>query len=71
VLIDAPSGAVTKVPAWFDEKFNYPANPHPAALYDLSQDVAQRRNLYAEHPAKAEELRERLRQIREATRTRP
>jgi arylsulfatase A len=71
VLIDAPSGAVTKVPAWFDQEFNYPENVLPAALYDLSRSVAQRENLYASHPEKARELRALLAQIRNADRTRP
>jgi arylsulfatase A len=38
VLIDAPSGNVTKVPPGFDAANGYAKNPHPGELYDLSQD---------------------------------
>lgn len=65
VLIDAPSGAVTRVPAWYDEANDYAPDDSPAALYDLREDLAQRRNLLAEHPARAAELRALLTRIRE------
>jgi arylsulfatase A len=56
VLIDAKSGAISKVPAWFDEQFQYPPNPLNVALYDLSKDLAQRDNLAEKHPEKVKEL---------------
>ena len=52
------------VPAWFDAAHGYTANPHPGELYDLSRDLRQRRNLYAEQPAKVAELQALLAQVR-------
>ncbi|MCA9189975.1 MAG: sulfatase-like hydrolase/transferase [Planctomycetales bacterium] len=57
VLINAPTGAVSQVPKWFDEQFAYSKDEHPAALYNLNDDIAQRKNLFAEFPQKVAELR--------------
>ncbi len=65
LLIDAPSGAVSNVPAWFDEANDYSPNEHPAALYDLAEDLPQRNNLFAAYPDLVKELRGELRRIRE------
>ncbi len=64
-LIDAKTGAHSRVPDWFTESEGYAANSHPAALYDLSSDLSQRRNLFAEHPQKVAELRTLLQHIRQ------
>ncbi len=64
LLVAARTGAVTKVPAWFDEANGYSENQHAGELYDLSQDLGQRRNLYAEYPEKVAELQSLLKQIR-------
>lgn len=56
LLVAAKTGAVSRVPPWFDKANNYPANPHPGELYDLSKDVAERNNLYGEQPKKVAEL---------------
>lgn len=64
VLIDAKSGQVTKVPKWFDRANDYQANPHPAALYNLRDDIAERKNRIEEFPEKAAELRALLQRIR-------
>jgi len=66
LMIDNTSGAVSKVPDWFDEKFNYPENPHPGELYNLSEDPAQRNNLWPEQPGRIAEMRTMLNQIRES-----
>jgi len=65
VLIDAKSGEVTKAPAWFDQENGYEKNPHDAALYNIRQDIAERKNLVAEYPAKVAEMRALLQRIRE------
>ena len=57
VLIDAKSGGVSAVPAWFDEANGYAKNPHPGELYNLKSDLAQKQNLFAEHPEKVAELK--------------
>jgi arylsulfatase A-like enzyme len=57
VFIDAPTGDDNKEPAWFREERGYTAHEQPGELYDLSQDPAERRNLYAEHPEIVAELK--------------
>ena len=65
VLIDAKSGNISAVPQWFDQANNYQKNNHPAALYDLRQDIAQRQNLYDQNPQKVQELKTLLNKTRE------
>jgi arylsulfatase A len=64
LMIDNTSGGVSRVPDWFNEKFFYPDNSHPGELYNLADDLAQRNNLWAEHPELIEELRQKLNGIR-------
>ena len=65
MLIDAKTGAVSKVPAWFDEANGYAKNDAPGELYNLRDDLAQKRNLYAEKPEKVAELKALLARLRE------
>ena len=71
VLIDAPTGAVTQVPRWFDEANGYTKHNHPGELYNLRTDPGQRQNVYAEHPDKVTGLRAELRRIRAEGEVRP
>ena len=64
VLIDAKTGGVSAVPAWFNEANGYVANTHPGELYNLSKDLAQKNNLYAAMPEKVAELRAELEKIK-------
>ena len=59
-FIDAGSGGVNPVPAWFDTEYGYVKNEEAGELYDLSEDLAERHNLYARYPGKVAELRELL-----------
>ncbi len=63
VLVDAPSGAVSQVPAWFDEANGYAGQAKGPALYDLSVDLGQRDNRIADYPEKANEMRALLKEI--------
>ncbi len=65
ILIDAPSGSSTKMPEWFIEANQYDVDMKDGGLYDLREDVGQRKNRINEYPEKAEELRKLLRDIRE------
>lgn len=56
VLIQARSGAISKVPDWFAEAEGHVPNPHPGELYDLRADPGQKSNLYGKHPEKVAEL---------------
>ena len=64
LLIDAPTGGVSRVPGWFDEKFGYQPDSHPGELYHLSEDLPQKNNLWADHPERVENMRKILGEIR-------
>ena len=64
VLLAAKTGAVSKVPEWFDQANGYTPHPHPGELYNLRDDLSQKHNLYAEHPDKVRELANLLEQVR-------
>ncbi len=65
VLIEAPNGQHSRVPKWVMEAESYETNAHPAALFDLNDDLGQRENRFAEQPDKVLALRARLKEIRE------
>ena len=44
VFIDGPSGGDVKEPDWFREERGYVEHEHPGELYDLSDDIAERRS---------------------------
>ena len=73
LLVDAPTGySGREAPAEFVAKHGYPADDgQPVELYDLKQDVGQRRNLAAEQPAKVAELRDLLARTRGGERSAP
>ena len=54
----------SQVPAWFDAENGYRKNEQPGELYDLSTDLPQKQNLYAEQPEKVRELTDLLERIR-------
>ncbi|MEM1449247.1 MAG: arylsulfatase [Planctomycetota bacterium] len=57
LLIDAPDGAHTRVPAEHAAAEGFGENPHPGMLFDLSADVGQRENLFGAHADVVERLR--------------
>ncbi len=64
LLVATKTGAVTRVPPWFDPANNYAAHDQPGELYDLAKDLAQRENLYGKMPEKVSELQTLLAQVR-------
>ena len=64
LLVAAKTGAVTRVPPWFDQENGYKANEHPGELYRLDEDLAQKNNLYGRMPEKVAEMTARLAAIR-------
>ena len=64
VLIASKTGGVTKVPPWFDRANGYTTNTLPGELYNLRDDLSQKRNLYAVNPDKVKELSALLEQVR-------
>ncbi|MCX5758198.1 MAG: hypothetical protein NTU83_06770 [Candidatus Hydrogenedentes bacterium] len=57
VFIDAPTGDDNKEPDWFKKERGYEPHNLPGELYDLGEDLSERRNLYAEHPNVVAELK--------------
>jgi len=55
---------VSAVPKWFDEANGYAMNPHAGELYNLREDLVQKKNLYADKPEKVAELRAELERIK-------
>lgn len=62
VLIDAKSGGISKVPDWYTKQMGFEPNPHSGELYNLRDDLGQRKNLFAEHPEQVAALRAILKQ---------
>lgn len=60
VYLDSKNGEHTKMPEWYSEKNGYVENTFQQALYDLSNDVSQQKNLIADFPEKARELKSEL-----------
>jgi len=63
VLIDAPTGDDNNKrgePEWFKKERGSTAHDQPGELFDMRQDISQRRNLYAEQPEVVRTLKELL-----------
>ena len=65
VLIDAPTGAISKVPDWYNKEYGYPPDPHKQALYNLREDIGQRKNRIDEFPDKAAAMKHALKRVRQ------
>ncbi len=64
VFIDAPSGDDNREPDWFKAERGYTAHDCPGELFDLRTDIAERTNLYAQHPERVRELSDLLEQVK-------
>ena len=74
VLIDAPSGDDNNArgsPQWFSKERGYTPHTQPGELFNLRQDRAQRRNLYAERPEIVRELKALLERYKRDGRSTP
>ena len=77
VLIDAPSGdgngnrTHAGEPDWFKHERGYTINQFPAELYNLHDDLPQRRNLYGEKPEEVQRLKALLEKYKAAGRSTP
>ncbi len=65
VLIDAPTGAISKVPDWYNQECGYPPDGRPQALYNLREDIGQRKNRIDEFPDKATAMKQALEHLRQ------
>jgi arylsulfatase A-like enzyme len=71
VFIDAPTGDDNKEPDWFKEERGYKPHNFSGELYDLTQDLSERRNLYAEHPEIVQRLKALLEKYKAEGRSAP
>lgn len=65
-LIDAKTGYLSGVDKGWEKRHGYePDDKSPVELYDMEQDIGQRKNLAAEHPETVKELQALLKKLRE------
>jgi arylsulfatase A len=57
MFIDAKTGQHSKSPDWFNKERGYTKDSTPGLLYNLKEDPAQHKNLYASHPEKVAEMK--------------
>ncbi len=57
VLIDAKSGDDNREPEWLKKERGYEAHDLPGELYNLSEDLIERKNLYADQPEEVKALK--------------
>jgi arylsulfatase A-like enzyme len=71
VLIDHPTGDDNREPQWFKQERGYASHDQPGELFDLRQDLPERRNLYAERPEIVRKLKELLEKYKHEGRSTP
>ncbi|BCX49022.1 arylsulfatase [Haloferula helveola] len=71
LLIDSKTGHLSGVPKSWLEKHDTPAEKGPVHLYNLKDDIGQRKDLAEAMPEKVEELRKKLASLRESKATAP
>jgi len=71
VLIDAPSGDDNREPDWFKQERGYTAHTQPGELYNLREDLTERRNLYGERPEIVQRLKALLEKYKSEGRSTP
>ncbi len=67
VLIDSPSGNDNDEPEWFQKKRGYQPHNFPAELFNLNDDISERKNCYGEQPEIVAELAEILSQVKRSS----
>ncbi|MEZ5963542.1 MAG: arylsulfatase [Planctomycetota bacterium] len=65
VLLEPADGTHTRVPPWFADAEGYEPLAGKTALFDLTEDLGQRRDVVAEHAEVARDLHELLQRVRQ------
>lgn len=65
IFIDSPNGGDRTEPEWFRAERGYVPHDQPGELFNLREDLSERRNRYAEHPGLVRELGEMLTRCKE------
>ena len=60
ILIDAPSGGISEIPAWYRDAEGIPADARPGELYNLSTDPGERHNRFEGEAQRAAAMKQRL-----------
>lgn len=60
ILIDAPSGGISEIPAWYRDAEGIPADAHPGELYNLRTDLGERHNRFDSEPDRVAAMKQRL-----------
>ena len=63
-------GGITAEPEWFQEHWQGDSIDAPALLFDLSADLAQKKNLQDKHPQRVRQMEQRLAEIEQGQSTR-
>jgi arylsulfatase A len=71
IFIDSPQGNDVPEPEWFIRQRGYQPHPFPGELYDLKDDLAQRKNRYGEKPEVVEKLKKLLEKYQHDGRSAP
>ncbi len=72
VLVAAKDGYLSKRDKEWETRRNYPADDsEPVELYNLREDIGQKKNLAATQPARVKQMQETLQKIRAEAGTRP
>ena len=64
VFIDSPKGGDNKEPEWFQQERGYVPHDHPGELFNLTEDLSERKNQYGERSDVVEELSAELNRIK-------
>ncbi len=63
VYLETPTGDENSEPEWFKKERGYKSHNFPAELYNLRDDISERKNLYADYQEIVRELSQILRDI--------
>lgn len=63
VYVEGASGAITRVPQWFDQQHGYVANDLPFQLYNLRSDLEQKHNVASIEKERVSQMQALLREI--------
>lgn len=67
VLIDSPNGDDNNEPDWFQKERGYRPHNFPAELFNLNDDISERKNGYGEQPEIVAEFTEILSQVKRSS----
>ena len=64
VFIDAPNGDDNREPDWIKSERGYTSHDFPGELFDLDEDLSERKNRYGDHPELVREMSQLLQRVK-------